>query len=89
MSEAFNASLSILGDSPRKVVTNHKGLLSTEKQENKGLVLQAFSNLCKAVQEKLRREIIFLFDGLDRLSDLQVFIDSALNGYSATIFAYG
>lgn len=79
LSEAFNASLSILGDSPRKVVTNHKGLLSTEKQENKGLVLQAFSNLCKAVQEKLRREIIFLFDGLDRLSDLQVFIDSALN----------
>jgi hypothetical protein len=80
LSEALNASLAILRDSsPRKIVTNHKGLLSTEKQENKDLVLQAFSNLCRAAQEKLGREIIFLFDGLDRLSDSQVFIDSALN----------
>lgn len=80
LSEALNASLAIFRDSsPRKIVENHKGLLSTEKQENKDLVLQAFSNLCKAAQEKLGREIIFLFDGLDRLSDSQVFIDSALN----------
>ncbi|NUN65500.1 hypothetical protein HCU40_12245 [Pseudanabaena biceps] len=83
LNESLNASslaiLQAISSSPRKIVINHKGLLSTEKQENKDLVLQAFSNLHKAVQEKLGREIIFLFDGLDRLSDSQVFIDSALN----------
>ena len=81
LSESLNASSAILRaiSSSREIVTNHKGLLSTEKQENKDLVLRAFSALYKATQEKIGRKIIFLFDGLDRLSDSQVFIDATLN----------
>jgi hypothetical protein len=80
LSESLNTSLSIIQSmSPREIVTNHKGLLSPEKQENKDQVLQAFSDLYKAAREKIEREIVFLFDGLDRLSDSQVFIDSTLN----------
>ena len=81
LSESLNASSAIFRaiSSSREIVTNHKGLLSTEKQENKDLVLRAFSALYKATQEKIGRKIIFLFDGLDRLSDSQVFIDATLN----------
>ena len=82
VSEILSKDLNIVSQlisKSREIVTNHKGLLSTEKQENKDQVLQAFSDLYKAAQEKIGREIIFLFDGLDRLSDSQVFIDATLN----------
>ena len=81
VSESLSKDLNIVSQlisKSREIVTNHKGLLSTEKQENKDQVLQAFSELYKAAQEKIGREIIFLFDGLDRLSNSQIFIDSTL-----------
>lgn len=82
LSESLNTSSTAILQTmsqPKEIVTNHKGLLSTEKQENKDLVLQAFSTLYKAAEKKIGRKIIFLFDGLDRLSDSQVFIDATLN----------
>jgi len=57
---------------------HYKGLLSSEKQQNIEQILQAFSNLNKFVQEKITKGVVFLFDGLDRLGNSQVFIDSAL-----------
>lgn len=73
-------SLAILNlTTTQQVTTHHKGLLSSEKQETRALILEAFSGLNKAVQEMTKKEIIFLFDSLDRLSKSEVFIDSALD----------
>ena len=58
---------------------HRKGLLSSNKQENKHLLTQALINLNKAIKEKTGKEIVVIFDGLDRLSDSKVFIDSALD----------
>lgn len=62
---------------PREV--NYKGLISTENRENRESILLAFSALSKAVISTTKKEIIFLFDGLDRLSKSKTFINSALN----------
>jgi len=56
----------------------HKGLLSSEKQENRELVLDAFSQLNKAAKEITKKYTVFLFDSLDRLRNSQIFINSAL-----------
>lgn len=56
----------------------HKGLLSSEKQENRELVLDAFSELSKASKAITKKYTIFLFDSLDRLRNSQIFINSAL-----------
>jgi len=63
----------------QQVTTHHKGLLSQEKKEKRSLILKAFSGLNKAVREMTKKEIIFLFDSLDRLSKSEIFIDSALD----------
>ena len=57
----------------------HKGLLSSEKQENRELVLDAFSQLNKAAREITKKYTVFLFDSLDRLRNSQIFINSALD----------
>ena len=62
-----------------KVVTHHAGILSDEKQRVRRTAAQAFCVLSNAAKQKLGKEIIFLFDGLDRLSNSQTFIDFALN----------
>jgi Cdc6-like AAA superfamily ATPase len=72
-------SSAMYGLTTQQVTTHHKGLLSPEKQENRSLILEAFSRLNKAVQEVTKKEIIFIFDSLDRLSNSEVFIDSALD----------
>lgn len=61
------------------VTTFHKGLLSSEKQENRGLILKAFVELKKAGKAFINKEIIFLFDSLDRLSNSEIFVDSVLD----------
>ena len=61
------------------VTTFHKGLLSSEKQENRELILKAFVELKKAVKAFINKEIIFLFDSLDRLSNSEIFVNSVLD----------
>jgi hypothetical protein len=58
---------------------NRKGLISTENRENRESISLAFSALSKAAVSITKKEIIFLFDGLDRLSKSQTFINSALD----------
>jgi len=55
---------------------NYKGLISTE---NRSSILLAFSALSKAAVSTIKKEIIFLFDGLDRLSQSKTFINYALD----------
>lgn len=62
-----------------KVVTHHKGLLAPKKLENRESIVQAFSTLNMATKQRTGKEIVFVFDGLDRLSNSQLFIDSALD----------
>lgn len=62
---------------PREV--NYKGLISTENRENRESISLAFSALSKAAISTTKKEIIFLFDGLDRLSKSKTFINSALD----------
>ena len=61
------------------VNTFHKGLLSSEKQENRELIVKAFVELKKAAKSIINKEIIFLFDSLDRLSNSEIFVDSVLD----------
>jgi hypothetical protein len=66
----------------RKVITNYKkGLLSEKKQEVKDKLLEAFSSLSRIFSENSenKREIIFIFDGLDRINNTNVFMDCILN----------
>jgi len=72
-------SFALLGLTTQQVTTHHKGLLSPEKQENRSLILEAFAGLNKAAQEVTKKEIIFIFDSLDRLSKSEVFVNSALD----------
>jgi hypothetical protein len=62
---------------PREV--NYKGLISTENRENRESISLAFSALSQAAISTTKKEIIFLFDGLDRLSKSKTFINSALD----------
>jgi hypothetical protein len=62
-----------------KVVTHHAGILSDDKQRVRRKATRAFQVLSRAVKQKFDKEIIFLFDGLDRISNSQIFIDFAIN----------
>jgi hypothetical protein len=69
-------------NSRRKVITNYKkGLLSEKKQDVKDELLEAFSNLSRIFSHNSenKREIVFIFDGLDRINNTNVFMDCILN----------
>lgn len=74
--QSSNANL--IGGIHEVVSVYHKGLLSTVGIEIGNKLLQAFSLLKKFVSQSLG-EIIFIFDGLDRLNDPKIFLNSALN----------
>ena len=61
---------------------DHQGLLSNEKHKIRQSLIQALSVVNKAVKKKIKKETVFLLDGLDRLGDLQVFLNSALSDIS-------
>ncbi|WP_146048767.1 hypothetical protein [Pseudanabaena sp. BC1403] len=63
----------------KRIVVNHKGLIYPQKNDDAKPILQAFLTLSKAARLLVQKEIIFLFDGLDRLSQSKTFIDAALN----------
>ena len=72
-------SLALTNLAGGSVTTIHKGLLSSEKQENREPILAAFVELKKAAKAIINKEIIFLFDSLDRLSNSEIFVDSVLD----------
>ena len=74
--------LNEIENSRRKVITNYKkGLLSEKKQDVKDELLEAFSNLSRIFSHNSenKREIVFIFDGLDRINNTNVFMDCILN----------
>jgi hypothetical protein len=56
----------------------HKGLLSNQKSEINSELVNSFSILIKIFCQE-ERELIFIFDALDRLSNVNIFNNSALN----------
>ena len=58
---------------------DYQGLLSNEKQKIRESLVEDLYTLKKAVKKKLAKEIVFLFDGLDRMNGSQLFINSALS----------
>ena len=65
-----------------KVITNYKkGLLSEKKQEVKDKLLEAFLSLSKIFSENSenKKEIVFIFDGLDRINNTNIFMNCILN----------
>ncbi|MEI6429628.1 MAG: hypothetical protein WCO45_14780, partial [Pseudanabaena sp. ELA607] len=67
---------------------NRQSLLSDENKKNRESLLQSFDALVKAFKKKFCKEIIFLFDSLDRLKESSIFIDPVLNDI-AEINKYG
>ena len=49
------------------------GLLLTENHDKMEMLTQAFSNLKNVAKEEINSELVFLFDGLDRLDDSNIF----------------
>ncbi|MEE3716481.1 hypothetical protein V2H45_06970 [Tumidithrix elongata RA019] len=74
---SITSSLSLVINGGEQLI-HHKGLLSTEKRETDSRLLQAFLHLKNAASQRLG-EIVFIFDGLDRLNNTQTFLHSALN----------
>jgi hypothetical protein len=56
----------------------HQGLLSSESRKKSDQLLKAVANLCEFAKQK-NDQIIFLFDGLDRLDDTQSFSQLIVN----------
>ena len=52
-------------------IIHHQGLLSSQKEDNLN-ILEAFSSISKLAMEK-NGEIVFVFDGLDRLGSTTAF----------------
>ncbi len=52
---------------------------TTEKRENRGSVLQAFIKVSEIANERTTKQVVFLFDSLDRLRESQIFIKPALD----------
>ena len=67
---------------------NRQSLLSDENKKNRENLLESFDALVKAFKKKFCKEIIFLFDSLDRLKESSIFIDPVLNDI-AEINKYG
>jgi len=93
ISELLNSTTPFISlfSSQRNVTTHHKGLLEKRETENK--FARAFSELSEHIKEEFGKEIMFLFDGLDRLGNSKIFSSSALEdvnqiqkcGYGITI----
>jgi hypothetical protein len=64
-----------------QISLDYQGILSlyNEKQKIRESLVQDLSTLKEAVKQKIAKEIVFLFDGLDRMADPQLFFESALN----------
>ena len=50
-----------------------KGLLLAENNDKVEMLVQAFSNLKNVVKKEINSELVFLFDGLDRLDNSNIF----------------
>ncbi|MFN7716446.1 MAG: hypothetical protein ACK5QS_13340 [Pseudanabaenaceae cyanobacterium] len=64
-----------------QISLDYQGILSLNNKKQKIIesLVQDLSTLKEAVKQKIAKEIVFLFDGLDRIADPQLFFESALN----------
>lgn len=74
-----NQSIGSIGIGGMLNVGNSQAFTTTEKRENRSSVLQAFAKLSKCVNEKLVKQVVFLFDSLDRLRESQMFVKPILD----------
>ncbi|AFY74068.1 hypothetical protein Syn7502_02044 [Synechococcus sp. PCC 7502] len=65
-------------NAPRTEVIQHKGLLERKTENGSNDLTRTFFKIGEKVRETLGKKITFFFDGLDRLSNSQIFINSAL-----------
>ena len=52
---------------------------TTEKKENRSSVLQAFIKTSAFINEKLAKQVVFIFDSLDRLREAKTFVRPVLD----------
>jgi len=52
---------------------------TTEKKENRSSVLQAFIKTSAFINEKLAKQVVFIFDSLDRLREAKTFVKPVLD----------
>ncbi|MEB3191722.1 MAG: hypothetical protein VKL42_15390 [Snowella sp.] len=74
--------LNEIESSGRQIITTYKkGLLSEKRKGGKDKLLENFLTLSRIFSENTenKREIIFIFDGLDRINNTNLFIDCILN----------
>jgi hypothetical protein len=60
-------------------VGNSQAFTTTEKRENRSSVLQAFIKTSTFVNKKLAKQVVFLFDSLDRLREAKTFVKPVLD----------
>ncbi|NMF60307.1 hypothetical protein [Pseudanabaena yagii] len=58
---------------------NSQSFTTTETRENRSSVLQAFIKTSTFVNEKLAKQVVFLFDSLDRLRESKTFVKPVLD----------
>jgi hypothetical protein len=59
--------------------TGNSQSFTTETRENRSSVLQAFIKTSTFVNEKLAKQVVFLFDSLDRLREAKTFVKPVLD----------
>ncbi len=73
VTQGIGATVSMLN------VGNSQSFTTTEKRENRSSVLQAFAKASAFVNEKLAKQVVFIFDSLDRLSEAKTFVKPILD----------
>jgi hypothetical protein len=73
VTQGIGATVSMLN------VGNSQAFTTTEKRENRSSVLQAFAKVSTFVNEKSEKQVVFLFDSLDRLREPQMFVKPILD----------
>ncbi|TYQ26046.1 hypothetical protein [Pseudanabaena sp. UWO310] len=74
-----NQSIGGIGIGGMLNVGSSQAFTTTEKRENRSSVLQAFAKVSKFVNEKSVKQVVFLFDSLDRLRESQMFVKPVLD----------
>ena len=60
-------------------MANQSFTTTTEKRENRSSVLQAFIKTSAFINEKLAKQVVFIFDSLDRLREAKTFVKPVLD----------
>jgi hypothetical protein len=76
--EQIDLGLGLKGGTIQKKLVYHQGLLSSESRKKSAQLAKAVAYLCEYSKQEYD-QIIFLFDGLDRLDDTQSFSQLIVN----------